>query len=306
MVAEASDTSLFRVPDKYQGKYRPLASDAMEGVIDLDIYSCFPADVRNNPLKALSLSQSQTVRDARNVTSWVQIKNDSSEYNLWVKVFRPRSMTEWLQYAFRPGKAVQAWNAALGLNVRGIGTPRPLIGLRKRGRAGGAEGLLVVEHVSNSEELRELLRAGRLSLERRGELVHGLACFLRKFHDCGFRHRDLRRGNILVRQGPDNEFEFYLIDLNRLRRYTRLTAPQRLRELERLSLDDDDIPAFFRVYTFSDLDSRSAENAYRKNLDWARRFDSPPKPLNRLTGKIWYYFQELRLYGLSRKELLPR
>ena len=82
MVAEASDTSLFRVPDKYQGKYRPLASDAMEGVIDLDIYSCFPADVRNNPLKALSLSQSQTVRDARNVTSWVQIKNDSSEYNL--------------------------------------------------------------------------------------------------------------------------------------------------------------------------------------------------------------------------------
>jgi serine/threonine protein kinase len=306
MTAKTSYTSLFGIPDKFQDKYRPLANDTMEGVIDLDICSCFPAHVRDNPLKALSLSQSQTVRDARNVTSRVRIKNNSSEYDVWVKEFRPRSVTEWLQYAFRPGKAVQAWNAALGLNVRGIGTPRPLIGLRKRGRTGGAQGLLVVEHIPNSEELRELLRADRLSPERRCELIEALARFLSKFHNSGFRHRDLRRGNVLVRESPVKEFEFYLIDLNRLRRYTRLTTPQRLRELERLSLDDDDIPAFFCAYTFSGVDSRSAENLYRKNLARLKRIDGLPKPMNRLTRKIWYYFQELRLYGLSQKELLPR
>lgn len=303
---QASDTRLFRVPETLQSKYRPLACDAMEGVIDLDIYACLPAGVCNDPLSILSLTQSQTVRDVRNITSRVQINNGSSEYDLWVKVFRPRSVMQWLQYAFRPGKAVQAWNAALSLNARGIGTPRPLIGLRKRGRPGGAQGLLAVEHIPDSEELRELLRAGRLSPIRRGKLIEALACFLNKFHNSGFRHRDLRRANILVRQSPDNEFEFYLIDLNRLRRYARLTTPQRLRELERLSLDDDDIPVFFRAYTPDGLDSHSAENAYRKNLARLKRFDRLPRPLNRLTTKVWYYFQELRLHGLSQKELLPR
>lgn len=306
MNAQASDTSPFRVPDTFKKKYRPLASDAMEGVIDIDIYSCLPTGIRNNPLDILSLSQSQIVRDVRNITSRVQIKNDSSEYDLWVKVFRPRTVTQWLQYAFRPGKAVQAWNAAFGLSAQGIGTPRPLIGLRKRGRPGGAQGLFAVEHITDSQELRELLRAGRLSSIRRGNLIQALACFLNKFHNSGFRHRDLRRANILVRQSPDNEFEFYLIDLNRLRRYAGLTTPQRLRELERLSLDDDDIPVFFRAYTPDGLDSHSAENDYRKNLARLKRFDRLPNPLNRLTRKVWYYFQELRLYGLLQKELLPR
>jgi len=232
-------------------------------------------------------------RSKRNLTVRIRLGNEPA----WFKQFRPSGPVDRLNYALRPGKAVYAWNAAMALIESGFHAPRPLLGLRTAGRLGGGAGIVVFEDIAGHVMLRQVLGDDASSPTRDGSAIRDLGLCLRRFHDLGFRHRDLRQGNILAAP-TEAGWEFYFLDLNRLRVQPPLTILQRLREVERLNLPVQSLAAFFQTY-MPDRDSREMAAVYQGRLARAGRLER--LPLARLVRKAWYYSEELRAYSRARR-----
>jgi hypothetical protein len=194
-------------------------------------------------------------------------------------------------YAFRAGKSVQSWNKSFALIAAGFDVPRPLLGLRRRGMGQGVMGLFGSQHV-NAAPLQDLMSAASPE-ESTKALMQELGMFLARLHDHGFRHRDLRRGNLLIQECADAQFRFFLVDVNRLQRYESLNWIQRIRELERLFLVGPEATWFFEGYGV-DRDITQVASDYRRRVRYAE--DLEYRRFGRLHRKLWYYLWELRAY----------
>lgn len=285
--------SHFRFPDSLGEGYRRWTSPDFEGWIDVALFEQLEAGLETDPELLFRLPGGRVERDKRNLTMHVRLGNAS----MWVKRFRPRSSTDRLMYAPGPGKAAYAWNAAMALTERGFHTPRPLIGLRGSGGWGGADGIVAFQDVDDHAPLDDWLSDAPPERTDRDSLLQALGERLKRFHDLGFRHRDLRRGNLLAaRRGRD--WSIYFLDLNRLRVQSPLTTVQRLREVERLNLPAGGLVVFFRAY-MPEHNSDIMAETYLDRVAYADRLER--LPLGRLFRKAWYYSWELRAFSRARR-----
>lgn len=282
------DQSYFRIPRSLEGRYRSWDTTDFKGWVDTTLFGRFAPDLKTEPEGLFALPDMEIVRDRRNFTVKVSIDN----LTLWIKRFRPAHTRDRIVYAMRAGKSVYAWNAAMALTEQGFCTPRPLIGLRRPGRTGGAEGIIAFEDLGDHVSLGELMSDGE-----RDQVMSELGNCLRRFHDLGFRHRDLRQGNILATKAGGS-WRFCFLDLNRLRIQAPLTEIQRLREIEKLNLPVNGLEAFFRSY-HPQRDSHDLATAYTNRVQYADRLEH--LPLGRLIKKTWYYSWELRAFSRARR-----
>jgi len=222
--------TLFSIPAHLCQRYCRWTTANWDGWVDSDLFEMLPEFVRENPEKIVVLPESSVVHDARNLLNRVSV----GEADVWLKRFRAAHAVDAAVYAFRAGKCVQSWNKSFALIACGFDVPKPLLGLRRRGVGQGAVGLYGSQHVE-STPLRSFLSES-LPDEDMMTLMRQLGVFVARLHDHGFRHRDLRRGNVLVQKCSDDLYRFFLVDGRRLQRYESLNWIQRIRELERLFL----------------------------------------------------------------------
>jgi hypothetical protein len=145
-----------------------------------------------------------------------------------------------------PTRATAAFRKGHALLARGIATARPAAAADLWRRGAVADSLLVTEAV-DGEPLSDWLRRGPAPALRR-RLARDLAQMLRRMHDAGFSHRDLKAPNILVspREGPglpagrQGGMRPVLVDLDGLRQAIRVSAWRRARDLMRLSVSLDE------------------------------------------------------------------
>jgi tRNA A-37 threonylcarbamoyl transferase component Bud32 len=155
------------------------------------------------------------------------------------------------------------------LEALGLQAPRPLAAsLRSLGRTE----FLVTEFLQGSICLKDLLWCGSSRIEDPRELAEvfsELGAWLRRVHDCGVWHRDLKTGNIMVRCGASGLRELVLVDLVAVRFFRRPLGDHRTsRNLGQVL----DLPA-----RFDSLARRPLFEAYAGSLpasgDLERRVD---------------------------------
>ena len=147
---------------------------------------------------------------------------DGTERALCVKSVVAGRWLARLLDGWRPSLVRRAWETGHALMRRGIPTPRPLVCVEVPQRR-GTRGYLVTEWIEDTETA---LTAVTEALPRRPRPDQGawltaqcrrLASILRRFHACGFDHRDLKLANLLVsRQGTDPRI--WLLDLDEIGR----------------------------------------------------------------------------------------
>jgi len=279
--------TLFSIPTHLSQRYCRWTTTSWDGWIDSELFEMLPECVREYPEKIVALPRSSVVRDARNLLSRVSV----GETNVWLKRFRAVHAVDAAVYAFQAGKSVQSWNKSFALRACGFDVPKPLLGLRRRGIGKGAVGLFGSEHVE-SMPLRSYVTDSQPN-EDLMALMRQLGEFVARLHDYGFRHRDLRRGNVLVQKCSDDLYKFFLVDVNRLQRYESLNWIQRIRELERLFLVGPEAEWFFEGYGV-DQSVGKAITDYRRRVRYAESLET--RRLGRFRRKLWYYFWELRAY----------
>ncbi|MBN2581975.1 MAG: hypothetical protein JXL80_02830 [Planctomycetes bacterium] len=145
----------------------------------------------------------------------------------------PRILEDWL----RGSRAKRAWRRGHALLVRGVGTARPLVWVDRSHGLLGREGIIVTAAVEGHRPLEQTLE-GLCGRERAASL-ETVAREIRRLHDSGLSHRDLKAQNILLRR-DGSSWRVALVDMDGLCRHRRAVGNgRRVRDLMRLAFSWD-------------------------------------------------------------------
>lgn len=126
-------------------------------------------------------------------------------------------LRNWLTARGRKSCAMHEYVSMVELAAAGIGTPRPICCGQQWGILFEKRSFIITQKIPDAEALERKLPgcfdgpANAESFRRRRDFVAQLARFIKKFHETGYRHRDLYFSHIFH---GDKE-RFFLIDLAR-------------------------------------------------------------------------------------------
>ncbi len=151
----------------------------------------------------------------------LQFEIDSPAVTVFLKRYdRPPILVQlrsWLSAHRRVSCGVFGFGAASELAAAGINTPKTLFYGEQWGVFFEKRSFIITEKIPNAESLERQLPdffkgpTTDKKLKLRRSFITQFAVFIRRFHDTGYRHRDLYFSHIFY----SNESDFYLIDLAR-------------------------------------------------------------------------------------------
>jgi hypothetical protein len=145
-------------------------------------------------------------RDVKTNVTLIDWDGTLGARTLCVKEFRRPRLHGLLPRALRHAPALRSWNAARGLEARGISGPPVLAAVIGR----GLSSYLVMRPVDARGHLDDYAKSALKSLPppRRRAFAKALADFLRRCYAAGVFHLDLKASNIFVREvRPSNAVE---------------------------------------------------------------------------------------------------
>lgn len=164
-------------------------------------------------LHNFSKNPDYVTKGERNVIKKVRIENRT--FN--IKKFKTPNAFQSLVYQFlRKSKAKRSFEYASKLIGLGINTPFPVAYLELFS-SGLKESFYVSEHVNYDFDFRELIH--KPQFPNREEILKQFTQFTFKLHENNVNFLDHSPGNtLIIDKGENNyKYEFYLIDLNRMR-----------------------------------------------------------------------------------------
>lgn len=131
-----------------------------------------------------------------------------------VKKFkRPNVFNRVVYTLLRGSKAERAYRNALRLLELGVGTPRP-IGFVDVGKNGLLADCYLATEYTDYRPVADIISES----EHGGDaLFNSFVAFTVGLHEKGVRHDDYNMSNVLYKRRVDGEFEFALIDVNRMK-----------------------------------------------------------------------------------------
>ncbi len=188
------------------------------------------------------------------------------------KRFRLKKRLAAIANRFRHSAALRSWRMGHALLDRGLPTPKPWLVLHRRGLSGPREGYLLCEKVESTTDLHDYL-TGLVSVDEKRDAVADLGRLLRRLHETGIGHRDLKASNLLAARTAAGH-SFHFIDLVGVRLKERLSESKRARDLTRLNasfsysprITHTDRLRFLRAYLCWGLRGRGDWKAWWKTI----------------------------------------
>ncbi|GMU21851.1 MAG: hypothetical protein AMXMBFR13_19390 [Phycisphaerae bacterium] len=169
------------------------------------------------------------------------------------KYARPRNLLKRVQNLFRSSRPMWTWIRANMLLNRQIPTARPLAVLERRRWGWRQDTLIITEYLEHAHDLDALLTVRLRELDKprqrrvKQQIISTLAGTLRRLHERGFVHRDLKAPNVMVQWQPDQEPLVWLVDLDGIRPVRRPRPAAEVRALGRLNVSLDKCRAVTRT-----------------------------------------------------------
>lgn len=203
------------------------------------------------------------VKGDRNIIKRVNIGGE--EFN--IKKFKTPNPIQGLVYqSLRDSKAKRSFVFARRLMEAGINTPFP-VAYFEQFYGGLKESYYISRHLNYDFDFRELLHNPRF--ENREEIVRQFAAFTYKLHENGVNFLDHSPGNTLIINRGDGRYDFFLIDLNRMR-FEEMDFKKRMFNFRRLWLSRTLVKIISREY--AKLYSRDYDEVHELMLKYSRQF----------------------------------
>jgi hypothetical protein len=151
-----------------------------------------------------------------------------------VKSFRKPGLINGLIYGyFRKSKAQRSFEYATMLLSKKIGTPQPFAFYEEKSFLGLQESY----YFSLQQDVDGMFQTliFEENFPNRDEIIRQSAAFFFKIHNEGIEFLDNTAGNTLFKKTGENQYEFYLVDLNRMRFHSELSLEIRIKNLSRLT-----------------------------------------------------------------------
>jgi hypothetical protein len=184
-----------------------------------------------------------------------------------IKSFKKPSFFQGLVYQFlRKSKAKRSFEYASKLIECSINTPYP-IAYSEVFSAGLKASYYVSEHIDYDFDFRDLIHSPKYP--NRVEILKQFTAFSFKLHENNVNFLDHSPGNTLIKDRGEGHYDFYLIDLNRMR-FEALSLDKRMKNLRRLWLSKTMINIITAEY--SKLDNMSFELTHATLSKHSRAF----------------------------------
>ena len=135
---------------------------------------------------------------------------------------------------FRESKAKRSFDFGTKLLEKGFLTPKPIGYIENFDLIGLKDSYFCCEHLENSYTIGTVFM--NRSFDNRDEILRGFARFFYKMHESGIEFLDNSLGNTLIIY-QNNEFKYFLVDLNRMKFDAKMSGFDRMKNLSRLTLD---------------------------------------------------------------------
>ena len=189
---------------------------------------------------AFSAGKNLTKANLASYRSRIEFKIESPATTVFLKrYYNPPILTQlknWCSAKKRVSCALAEVEAARKLAAMGINTPKMIAWGEVAGGLFENRSFAAIEEIREGQSLERSLPgffngpAAKENLVLRRQFIRQLALFIKKFHDTGFRHRDLYLCHIF--RVPDGRF--YLIDLARVFKPTLFGEIYRIKDVTQL------------------------------------------------------------------------
>ncbi len=173
-----------------------------------------------------------------------------------IKEFRLKRKYDILRFKFLNSKAVRSLHMALALSEIGIKTPKPIAIIEKRDKFRNIiYSYYISEYVDSQYNFLSIMKNfDNPSRDKVKDFLIRVAKDLKIMHNNGIAHNDFHPGNILV-QEIDEKLECYYIDLNRGRIKRKLSLKEKISDLIRFNMTEEEEEIFVLNYDLNNSET---------------------------------------------------
>ena len=191
----------------------------------------------------LARPECQIIKDQKKIkVGRLSLALMGKQYSLYIKRYNAFSLRYRFGSLLCASGAVRSLRGAALLQSAGIRAIRPVAAVESRVKGALTKSFFVTEEICGGKTAdaywREDLAASRLASvwKRQRNFLGGLASLFRSLHAADIYHNDLKDANILTVSGPEDLSQsFFLLDLEGIKRYARLSWKRRTKNLVQLN-----------------------------------------------------------------------
>jgi hypothetical protein len=151
-----------------------------------------------------------------------------------IKSFKIPNLINKIAYKyFRKSKARRSFEYATNLLEKGIGTPQPIAFFENYSWLGLKESYYASEHLQTELTFRELVEIP--DYPDHATILRQFTRFSFNLHEKGIEFLDHSPGNTLIKKVSEKQYEFFLVDLNRMNFHAQMDVKMRMKNLSRLT-----------------------------------------------------------------------
>jgi len=199
-----------------------------------------------------------------------------------IKSFKVPNLINQIAYKFfRKSKARRSYEFANRLLEYGIGTPQPIAFFENSSFFGIQESYYVCEHLQCDLTFRELVEIP--DYPEYTIILQQFMHFCYELHEKGVEFLDHSPGNTLIVKTAPEQYQFYLVDLNRMQFHDQMSFELRMKNLARLTPKKEMIEQMSVYYAEKYLEKSTAE----------------------INERLWFYTQQFQ-EAFSRKKRIKQ
>lgn len=182
---------------------------------------------------------------------------------------------------FRKSKAERSYNYAKILSEKGIGTPNPIGFYENKSAFRLLDSYYICEHLSPDYVFKDLFNTPNENLD---DILRQFTYFTFNLHERGIEFLDHSSGNTLLKKVSQDKYEFYLVDLNRMKFHKEMDFKTRMKNFNRITPSE----AMIKIISFeyAKLYGKPEEETFQLMLKYASEFQEKARRKIRLKKKL--------------------
>ena len=187
---------------------------------------------------------------------------------------------------FRKSKARRSFEYATILLEKGIGTPMPIAYFEKYDFMGIKNSYYVSEHLQCDLTFRELVEVP--DYPDHSTILRQFAKFTFDLHEKGIEFLDHSAGNTLIKKVSENQYQFFLVDLNRMNFHNSLDFSLRMKNFRRLTPKKEMIVIMANEYS-KWYSAHDEKEILEKMLEFTNQFQEDLIKKRKLKKKLKFW-----------------
>ncbi|MBF4491669.1 Kdo domain containing protein [Flavobacterium sp. MR2016-29] len=204
-----------------------------------------------------------------------------------IKSFKIPNIINKIAYKyFRKSKARRSFEYATLLLEKGIGTPEPIAFLENFNFIGLKDSYYASEHLVTELTYRELVEIP--NYPDHDNILRQFTKFSFDLHEKGVEFLDHSPGNTLIKKVSENQYAFFLVDLNRMNFHDAMSFEQRMDNFRRLTPKKEMIAVMSNEYAKYYTDKTETE-IFEKMWQATTHFQEEFAKKKRLKKKLKFW-----------------